>query len=131
MQQIEITIEVNPQTLTAELRAVWPDAGMSWTEDTVFAIMPDSFEQTTYDALLAAHNPALLTSEQEAELIEASAIDRASAIPGYATWNEAEALAYIEANVTDLDSAKAVMSALARMIIAVRDQLWPHLTLEG
>jgi len=48
-------------------------------------------------------------------------------IPGWASWTEAETLAYIESEVVDLASAKTVLKAMARMVIALRNKAWPHL----
>jgi len=42
-------------------------------------------------------------------------------IPGWATWTAQEAEDYIEADVTDLASAKKVMKAQAKMICYLRD----------
>ena len=52
---------------------------------------------------------------------------RAGAIPNWATWDEADAVAYIETNVTDLASARTVLVALTRMVVALRDAQWPWL----
>jgi hypothetical protein len=52
---------------------------------------------------------------------------RAAAIPNWAAWTEAEAVAYIESNVTSLANAKVVLIALARVVVALRDATWPHL----
>ena len=52
---------------------------------------------------------------------------RAGAIPNWATWDEATAVAYIETSVTDLASAGTVLVALARMVVALRDAQWPWL----
>lgn len=49
-------------------------------------------------------------------------------IPGYALWTAEEMEDYINTNVTDLASAKVVMVGLAKMIAAIRDELWPNLT---
>ena len=65
-------------------------------------------------------DPDLLAKEQQAET-------DAGAIPGWATWNEQQALDYIENNVVDLNSAKSVLKALARMTIALRNKTFPNL----
>jgi len=51
----------------------------------------------------------------------------AKAIPNWAGWDEDQATSYIDSNVTDLASAKTVLKAMARMIIALRDSKWPDL----
>lgn len=43
------------------------------------------------------------------------------ALPGWATWSAAEAVAYIEANVTTLATAKTVMERMAQAIVYLRD----------
>jgi hypothetical protein len=52
---------------------------------------------------------------------------RAGAIPNWATWDEATVVDYINTNVTDLASARTVLVALARMVVALRDAQWPWL----
>jgi hypothetical protein len=42
-------------------------------------------------------------------------------LPGWATWSAAEADAWIQANVTDLASAKVALRAMARMLVHLRD----------
>ena len=61
------------------------------------------------------------------DALQASAKAQAQAIPDWATWTEAETLAYIDANVTDLTSATVVLRAMAQMLIALRNERWPDL----
>ena len=42
-------------------------------------------------------------------------------LPGWATWTAAEAEGWIQANVTDLASAKVALRAMARMLVMLRD----------
>lgn len=56
-----------------------------------------------------------------------SAKTAAKAIPNWATWNETQAVNYIQTNVTDLASARTVLIALAKMVVALRDDTWPDL----
>lgn len=44
-----------------------------------------------------------------------------AAMPGWATWTDAEAEAWIEANVTDLASAKTALKAMAKAIVYLRN----------
>lgn len=53
--------------------------------------------------------------------------DRLEGLPGWATWDTQQAVDYINAEVTDLATAKQVMVAQAKMLIAIRDFLLPHL----
>lgn len=44
-------------------------------------------------------------------------------LPGWATWSEAEADAWIVANVTNLASAVTALRAMAKMLIFLRDSV--------
>lgn len=75
------------------------------------------------------------TDLTEAEL---AAIDRkknafaqAVSVSELKSITPAEASAYIDANVTDLQSAKGVLKIMARMIILMRNELWPNLPEEN
>ena len=48
-------------------------------------------------------------------------------IPGWATWDVTQTLDYIDANVTNLTSAKGVLKAMARLLVALRDKVYPEL----
>lgn len=50
-----------------------------------------------------------------------TAKDEFEGMPGWADWNAAQAEAWIDANVTDLASAKNVLSKMARAVIYLRD----------
>jgi len=77
--------------------------------------MPD-FKITT--------NPdGTVTAEKTTVLAEDAARD----IPQWATWDETQALDWIESNVDDLASAKTVLKAYARLLVALRDAQWPNL----
>ncbi len=71
-----------------------------------------------------------------------NAAKTAKAIPQWATWTQAEWATYFTANLSDLEADKvtsialarvaikrqnAVINALAQMVIAMRDELWPDL----
>jgi hypothetical protein len=55
------------------------------------------------------------------QLPDERAADEFAALPGWATWTADEAAQWIADNVTDLASAKVVLTAMARAIIALRD----------
>lgn len=61
------------------------------------------------------------------DAVQVGAKVQASSIPVWAGYTEAEALAYIDANVIDLASAIIVIKALTRMVIALRNERWPDL----
>ena len=56
--------------------------------------------------------------------------DRLELLPQWATMSTQQAVDYIETNVTTLASAKVVLIALAKMVIAERDFLLSHLDQE-
>ena len=78
----------------------------------------------TIAALAAAHDPTVLTRGQQAQAHAATARQRVEAVPGWASWRDEEAVDFINANVTDLASAKRVLVAMARVIVALRDATW-------
>ena len=49
-------------------------------------------------------------------------------VPGYAIWTIAEMEAWIDAEVTDLASAKVAIKGLATMIVLMRDELFPGIS---
>lgn len=86
--------------------------------------------------ILANHDPYDPTED-----IKIAAETRASNIPAWALWTEEEALAWHNTNITvplnastTLAQAKAVLQvmeqenrALLRMVVALRDFVWPNL----
>lgn len=44
-------------------------------------------------------------------------------LPGWATWTDEEAEAWVESNVTNLATAKTAIKALARMAVFLRDSV--------
>jgi len=58
---------------------------------------------------------------------KSSSKTNAKAIPNWATWDEAQTVQYITDNVTSLATAKTVLIAMARLIVALRDETWPDL----
>ena len=48
-------------------------------------------------------------------------------IPGWATWTAQEAQDWIDANVTNLATARTAFKAMARMLMALRNKTWPNL----
>ncbi len=64
----------------------------------------------------------------EVTYVEDAAKTDAASIPNWATWDETQALDHIDANVIDLASARVVLKAFARLLVALRDSQWPNLT---
>lgn len=92
---------------------------------------PTEEETDLITSILDAHDPSVLTDEQilqqAVEETENNAISIAESIPGWATWDLDTTLNYIDTNLTDLASAKVIISAMAKMMIALRNKTWPNL----
>ena len=65
--------------------------------------------------------PWIIDDVSVEQLPDERAADEFVALPGWATWTGEQAAAWIEENVTDLVSAKTVLTAMARAIVALRD----------
>lgn len=134
-QEITIMIDsVNIAKLHEELYAALGDvvAGVSTAVDRTFVVVEDGVDVDVQQiqAIADAHDSTALTDEQQALAVAATAPQRARAVPGWARWDEAQAVNYIDSNVTDLASAKTVLKAMARLLVAQRDALWPGLGIE-
>lgn len=57
----------------------------------------------------------------EKEVQREEARDWGTNLPGWATWTAQQAVDYVEANVTDLATAKAALKAMAKAIVYLRD----------
>ena len=73
-------------------------------------------EWATYDAIVYPERARKAAAKGEAALSTA-----------LKNITPAEAVAYINKHVTDLQSAKAVLKLMARMLIALRDEVWPDM----
>lgn len=143
----------NTRKLHEELARALPTyfKGLSGREDDPLSYDVDlaseapSSVEPQIDTIAAAHTTDL-TSEQDAEtrMIAAfeSAKTSAAAIPNWASWTQVDFQTWYNANisptqinaVTSLAEAKpillkqsAAIEALAKMVIAMRNQLWPDL----
>lgn len=127
--------EINFEALDRAMRARFGAriSGISAMGDAliVHVLDPQDGDEDAAADVLAAHDPAEQTPEQVARDMAANAPTRAAAIPGWATWDEAQAAAWITDNVKDLTSAKTVLIAMARMLVALRDAQWPLLAIEA
>ena len=103
-------------------------------------VTDDQSTNDAIDAIIAAHNPNVLTDAQQAEIVQAASDSQAASIPAWASWSEAAALAWHDTNITNelpvanLTEANALLQTMAtenrnmiRMIIAMRNKLWPNL----
>lgn len=126
---------INFEMLDRAMRARFGEriAGISQSGDRlmVHVLAPEAGDEDAALDVLAAHDPSELTPEQEVQEAARQAPARAAAIPHWAAWNEDEAAAWILANVKDMDSARAVLIDMARLLVALRDATWPGLGIEA
>ncbi|GIK36579.1 MAG: hypothetical protein BroJett011_04120 [Chloroflexota bacterium] len=54
-------------------------------------------------------------------LAQEAAADQFEQLPGWATWSAVEAEGWVEANVTNLATAKTALKAMAKAIVYLRD----------
>lgn len=98
-------------------------SGVAWDDDN-----NEIQDRADVKAVIAAHDAAAydIVLERIADRKSASKTDTKN-IPNWATWDEAQAVQYITDNVTSLATAKTVLIAMTRMIVALRNQQWPDL----
>lgn len=87
----------------------------------------DASDESLVDAVEAAHDHNALSMAEVLMNVKTGAKTNAENIPSYATWTGAQAETWIENNVDNLASAKTVLKALAKMVIALRNERWPDL----
>ena len=78
-------------------------------------------EQSTADAVVAAHDPNGLLPREEDEITAKEAKQSFRNMPQWATLTPQEADQYIDDNVNDLASAKVVLRKMAIMLMHLRD----------
>lgn len=125
---------INPDLLVHELHeALGGEWGVISRKGQWFVLPPDGREkdEEAVLALARSHNPEDLSPDQaKQQRIEEKATTAktdVAKIPAWATMTEAEAVAQIQNSVTDLASAKQALVAMSRMIVHLRDALWPEL----
>lgn len=133
--QLVHAADLNFDALDRAMRARFGQriSGISRVRDlvTVHVLDYQDGDEDAAGEVLSAHDPAEQTPEQVALDRAMHAPARVKDVPGWATWDEAQAVAYIENNVKDLPSAKIVLAAMARLLVALRDAQWPGLDIEG
>jgi hypothetical protein len=91
----------------------------------------DSFvagHEAEIQAIVEAHEPDPLYFHADRErAVENNALTQASNIPGWTSWTEEQTTDWIDDNVVDLASAKTALRAMARMMIALRNKVFPNL----
>jgi hypothetical protein len=130
--RIKIDKNVRPWKLTRELRA----AGVSLLHNVAalpkmglfLPLADESQGEELLPVILAtieAHDGIDDIAEKEAD-----AEARAKKIPGWATWDETQALAWFDENIAPLNipaDVKALLLAYGRLLLALRDEAWPQL----
>lgn len=116
---------INAVTLEAELKAASPNYALV-KNGAAIQCPPDTL-QSTIQGIIDLHDGTVLSEDQKQEAIRDGAKTIAANIPNYATWSESEAESWINANVTDLASAKQVLVGLMKMTFALRNKQWPDL----
>lgn len=97
----------------------------------ITAVRRDNMLDVTHDdmayikTLCSTYMPQRSQADIDREARKASAITEARLATELKTLTPAQAVAYIDANVTNIASAKAVLKIMARMLIALRDETWP------
>jgi hypothetical protein len=86
-----------------------------------------TFSRSLDDAEMEIYLNILFPNRQTQRLRKANAIGEAMLATELKTLTPAQAVQYIESNVTDLPSAKRVLKIMARILIALRDEAWPDL----
>lgn len=121
---------INYKKLTHELR----NAGIQISGCNALGVVWDIDNneiQTRADvaAIIAVHDPVdYITPVTKTLEIESDALLRS--IPRWATWTTSEAVTYIERNVTNLASAKTVLIAMAKLLVAMRDRTFSKIVAE-
>lgn len=113
---------INYKLLHYELeQAGLPVVGVASTGSIDYSRELTAGEQSTADAVVAAHNPDGLLPWEEDDEIAQTAKQSFRNMPQWATLTAQEAEDYIINDVTDLASAKIVLRKMAIMIIHLRD----------
>lgn len=76
-------------------------------------------DEAVFTALVAAHDPALLSAAQVREQKRKQAVTDYASLSQLAGKTDAQIAAFVDANVTDLASAKAAIKFLARAVGAL------------
>jgi hypothetical protein len=92
-----------------------------------FIVVEDTNNTTMVMAIYAAHDPNPTAAELAAIDRKIGAIAEARLATELKSLTPAQAVAYIETHVTTLATAKTVLKIMVRILIAMRDEIWPNL----
>ena len=90
-------------------------------------ICPDLPDLTDEDLLDCAQTQEELDNIATSQIAKAGAKSRAKHVIELRTATQKDVENYIDNNVTDIASAKSVLKILARIIVAMRDEIWSDL----
>lgn len=130
-----LEIQLGQRKLVAEVTADKVDTPEKLADWLIRQPLPPETVNTTIRQRLTIefHNEDFLDEDGETRpvrvldevtvepLPEEKALVDIEAIPDWATWNSTQAQAWIESNVTNLNTAKTAIKALAVMVILLRD----------
>ena len=90
--------------------------------------IPNTYPAPTEAQLLSALAVVqkIVTDQESVVAIETNAAADFASIPNWADWTPAEAEAWIDANVTDLASAKVALGKMAYAIMVLADKVFPN-----
>jgi hypothetical protein len=118
---------INPSKLHRELeRAGLPVESVAASGRIDYSRALVEHEKALAENICGAHDPRDYVAERQA-----NAMKEAADIPGWSGWTSAQAVSWIENNVHDLDSVRQALKAMARLLIAMRNELYPDLAGEG
>ncbi len=113
----DLEVDVNGVTYSLTVGGLDPTADVATLQKHLDSRAAELME----NAVLLGH--AITTADRTRQLAES----QATAIPNWAHWTEQQVIDYINTNVTSLATAKVVLVALARMVVALRNETWPGL----
>lgn len=97
--------------------------GIVWAIDGITEIQA----QPAIAAIIAAHDPNPSAVELAQAARKTAAKNNAKLAMAMKTVTPQGAVDYIDSYVTNLSTAKDVLKLMARMLIAMRDEVWPDL----
>jgi len=121
---------INTSKLTEELKAAGIPVSGCNSNGVVWDIDGKTEIQKRHDvlAVISSHDPARYEAVELAiKTRRENARNEASLATQLKALTPQQAVDYIETNVKDLASAKNVLKIMARMLIAMRDEVFPEL----
>ncbi len=120
---------IRPEGLTRELTIAGIQFSGCNAQGIVWDLMGNEIQnQPNVAAVIAAHDASAWMFREERDRVRiANAEDEARLAVQLRTLTPQQAVDYIETNVLDLPSAKSVLKIMARMLIAMRNRIFPDL----